>query len=321
MMMRKPENSTTASAIALALALIAALGIAGFGGSPALAGKKKKNQLARPVPVDSVPSAPMTISRANEEWTEALAQTRIPLPIKKGSDKQGWSKSDWLTAQGESHKMRIWVNDRDDLREIIPVDAVLVGANLICERWFVTDPKKGKGVTIDFRFANYQGLLRLEFTASVDELDEVERFLRFNVLTVSRKSDRLEGSSVAAQSVPSRDPAPATGLPVVQQSIQVEGAEVRPGVVQAGQEIELVISYNVMDRTRNQFPVIERRTLLRDGAEITFFEDSIERGDGRFTSTQKIRIPADARTGSYTLRARVTVGEISDESAATFEVR
>jgi len=310
----------------LRVLVLAALMLAWVAGPPATAGKKgKKKMLARPVPIDSVPSVPMTLSRANDEWAEARAQTRIPLPFKKGRDKQGWSKSDWMMAQGERHKMRIWVNDRNDLREIIPQDSLLVGTNLIGERWFVQNPKKGVGVTVDFRFANYNGILRFEFNAAVDELDEVERFLRFNVLGISRRGDRIDAPASAMQ--PSRQPvatreaASRPPLPVPDLSVYVVSAEVRPAVVAPGDEIELVISYEVNDVARGRYPVVERRTLLRDGVEITFFEDTIERDDGQFTSTQKIRIPVDARTGKYSFRARVGVDDLNDEGDATFEVR
>ena len=287
--------------------------------------KKKKNLLDRPSTVEAL-SGPMTLSSVNLRWSGARAQTRINLPIKKGSDKQGWSGSEWMRATGESIKMRFSVNRREDLWEVLPQKNLLAGVRLICDGWSVQNPKKGQGIQIDFRFENYPAKARAEFNTDLEHLADVERFLRFNVMAVTRSDERLTspgtGSPAPAPSPPALAPASPSARPApAQRTLDIASAEVRPAVVSAGGEVELVIEYAVSSGDGSPVEVAESRTVAKGTVTVAAFPSTVVRPPGTYTAAQSIRIPPDAPAGFYSFKAEVSFSELSDVFTAIFEVR
>lgn len=313
--------------IAGALALTVLMAV---DGAEAKKKKKKKNMLARPSTVEGL-SGPLTLSNVNERWRGASAQTRVNLPIKKGSDREGWSRSEWLRAEGEAIKMRFSVNSREALREVLPQKNLLAGVSLICDGWSVQNPKKGFGIQVDFRFENYPARARAEFNTDLEHLGAVERFLRFNVMAVTRADERLTPvASTPATSARPATPAAAEapGASSTRSSSAPSGpmldivhAEVRPGIVAAGGEVELVIEYEVSGGGSGAVEVTENRTVSKGVNTVATFSSDVERLPGAYTASQSIRIPDDAAAGYYSYKAEVSFGALSDEFTALFEVQ
>ncbi len=293
--------------------------------------KPKKNTLGRPVSVDAM-DGPVTLSRVNEAWTGAFAQTRVMIPIKKGQDKQGWSSSEWLRAESETIKMRFSVNSRADIYEVLPQKNLLAGVHLICEGWSVQNPKKGKGIQVDFRFANYPAKARAEFNTDLENLSTVERFLRFNVMGVTKADETLVPAAAAgAASSPAAPPAapvaatpppPAAreAAPTVK-SLRITSAEVRPTIGRRGGSLELFITYVVASGSTDIVSVRERRILGNASSTLATFEESIDRAPGTYTSRMTINIPPDATPGSYNYTALVDFEDLLDERDVSFEIQ
>ena len=288
--------------------------------------KAKKNTLGRPVAVDAM-DGPVTLSRVNEAWTGARAQTRVMIPIKKGQDKQGWSSSEWLRAESETIKMRFSVNSRADVYEVLPQKNLLAGVQLICEGWSVQNPKKGKGIQVDFRFANYPAKARAEFNTDLENLSTVERFLRFNVMGVTRADETLVPAGGASSTAPAPAAAAAPPPPVTREAaptiktLRISSAEVRPALGRRGGAVELFITYTVATGSTDIVGVRERRILGNATSTLATFEETIDRAPGTYTSRMTINIPPDAAPGSYNYTALVDFEDLLDERDVSFEIQ
>ena len=277
--------------------------------------KQKKNMLERPVSIEAM-DGPMTLSSVNEKWIGASARTRVNLPIKKGSDKAGWSSSEWLRAESEVIRMRFSVNSRSTLRDVMPVKNLLAGVQLVCDGWSVQDPKKGRGIQVDFHFLNYPARARAEFRTDLEHLASVERYLRFNVMGVTRADEMLAPAATAvAETTPEPPPPPP------ERGIRISGAQAQPEAASPGEAIELLITYDVSSGSAASVTVLERRVLAKGPVTIATFEESMEREPGTYVSRQTINVPPDAPAGFYSYKALVDIGDLSDEYNAIFEVR
>ncbi len=305
---------------------------------PAEAGKKKqkKNTLARPHEIGAL-DGPVTLANVNERWQGAATRTRVNIPIQKGKVR-GWSSSEWLGADSEVLRMRFSVGPRDELGEVLPRRNLLAGVTLICEGWSVQRPKKGKGVVVDFRFANYPARARAEFDTDIEHLAEVERFLRANVLGLTRyataspdaaevASDESQPSQVAVPEPEVFRPLPAvetysaeaTSYPAAR-GLRIGAVEVQPAKVRRGAPVELRIRYEVSAGDDSIVRVHESRTLQRGAIEIGALDESVDRAPGGYTSATRFVVPENAIPGIYSYRASVSFEEMSDEFTALFEV-
>lgn len=276
--------------------------------------KPKKNLLGPPVSVEAL-EGPMTLSKVNEKWIGAVAQTRVDLPIKKGRDGAGWSSSEWLQVESEVIRMRFSVNPRDALREVLPLNNLLAGVHLVCDGWSVQNPKKGMGIQVDFHFRDYPAQARAEFNTDLEHLAAVERYLRFNVMGVTRADEMLTPAATVAASIPEPPPPPpARGL-------RISGAQAQPEAARPGDAIELLMTYDVASGSTASVTVRETRVLAKGPSTIAMFEESIDRAPGTYTSRQTINVPADAAAGFYSYKALVDIGDLRDEYSAIFEVR
>lgn len=311
-----------AGAVALALLMAA-------DGADAKKKKKGKNLLAQPSTVEGL-SGPLTLSNVNSRWKGASARTRINLPVKKGSSKEGWSSSEWMRAEGEAIKMRFSVNRREDLREVLPQKNLLAGVELVCDGWSVQNPKKGMGIQVDFHFVNYTARARAEFNTDLEHLGDVERFLRFNVMAVTRADERLTPAStptaaatrspLASAAVEAAASGSSGGAVPRTRTLDIRSAEVRPAVIGAGDEVSLAIEYVVSSGNGSAVQVEETRTVTKGTETVASFASSLERTPGTYTTVQLIRIPPDAPAGFYSFKAQVSFAELDDEFTVLFEV-
>jgi hypothetical protein len=295
--------------------------------------KQQKNLLGRPMSVEAL-DGPVTLSSVDERWSGARAQTRVNLPIKKGQNGDGWSSSEWLRAESETIRMRFSVNPRDRLREVLPQKNLLAGVQLICDGWSVQNPKKGEGIQVDFRFVNYPARARAEFNTDLEHLAEVERFLRFQVMGVTR-ADEMLSSNAAGVAAPAAMPAPAAAPgsarppvpdaapapPARKRGLRITGAEAQPEAASPGETIDLLVTYEVSSGDGTSVSVRETRVLAKGPTQIATFEATVERAPGTFSSRQTITVPTNAVPGFYSYRATVAFRELSDEYSAIFEVR
>lgn len=308
--------------IAPALALVVGCG---SGGSTVAKQKKQKNLLDRPVSVEAL-EGPVTLTSVNQRWSGARAQTRVNLPIKKGRDGQGWSSSEWLRAESQRIKMRFSVSGREHLSEVLPQKNLLAGVALVCDGWSVQNPKKGQGIQVDFRFVNYPARARAEFNTDLEHLAEVERFLRFNVMAVTRADEMLSPTatavgSAAASATRAVAPAPSSPPPPRERGLRITRAAAEPESARPGELIVLAITYEVSSGDGSSVAVREVRVLAKGPNRLAEFEETVDRLPGTYTSRQTINVPASASAGFYSYQATVGFGELSDQYSAIFEVR
>jgi hypothetical protein len=284
----------------------------GFGAAEASA-QKRKNILERPSEPPPL-AGPVTLASVNERWAGAVGQTRVMIPIQKRAGSDGWSSSDWMVAAGHPLRMRFSVSDREALREVLPQKNLLQGVRLVCERWTVQNPKKGRGIQVDFRFQNYPARARAEFNTDLEHLSDVERFLEANVMVVSGLGE-LEPA--VAGPTASEVAESATG----ERRLEIESAHVQPAVTRAGEQVELVIEYSISGGGAGPTEVRERRIVAKAMEELASFESLAERRPGAHTSVQSVRIPAGTAPGFYSFKAEVSLGELSDDYTVLFEVQ
>lgn len=276
------------------------------------------------VPASHVPKEPVTLKSVNKNWTGSRAQIRYPFKVRKGTDDEGWSKSKWAKFPQEDTEVRLFVSDRDALKPILPEKRILVGASLICDGWSLRRPEKGKDLQVDFHFENYPSKARIIFeNKDLEDLPEAESFLRLKILKLYPKSEQLR--AVPSQGSPGRKPSPpskpAPAPHAYKPKVEVLTASVQPARVRAGEQVDLVIHYRVSGIPEGTiFEAVEHRTLLSGDKKLTFFKDPINRTQGSFTSTKKIRVPAGTEPGVYRFLARVVFAGSESKTEAIFEV-
>lgn len=297
--------------------------------APAEGGKKnkpKKNTLARPHAMGTL-DGPVTLENVNARWTGAATQTRVNIPIQKGKS-QGWSSSEWLGAESEVLKMRFSVSPRDKLAEALPKKNLLAGVTMVCDGWSVRKPKKGKGVIVDFRFVNFPARARAEFDTDIEHLADVERFLRANVLGVTRYAQAASQGPLPTPASTTVRPLPAVETHLAEatsypapRGLRITGVQVQPASPQRGQEVELQISYEVSAGDSSIVSVYESRTLRQGESEIASLDEVFDRAPGHYTSSMRLDVPSDATPGFYDFQASVSFEDLTDRFSALFEVR
>ena len=314
------------------------------GVSPVLAKKKK----VQPVAVGSAGVGPVNMRTVNQRWAGSRAIIRVPVAVKKGKDKQGWSSSEWLPAPrlpGEREvKFRIWVSDRDALaREgfLYRKKSIRPGTAFVAENWALSMPAKGRGLHLKLRLESVPVEARIEFTKHrLDELEDIERVMRIQIFqlsgpapgAVSLTQNTPSGAPPAPPALMPRSDAPAPAAaspsPPDQQEpatfsplVKIDLVGVQPANVEKGTEVQLVINYQVEGIPPGvPFKIVEDRS-LRFGEKVIYqFDDSIARTAGTYSSAETVTVPADAPSGVYTFQAMVTLAGVSSEGSALFQV-
>ena len=323
------------------------------GVSPVLAKKKKKVQ---PVAVGSAGVGPVNMRTVNQRWAGSRAIIRVPVAVKKGKDKQGWSSSEWLPAPrlpGEREvKFRIWVSDREALaREgyLYRKKSIRPGTAFVAENWALSMPSKGRGLHLKLRLESVPVEARIEFTKHrLDELEDIERVMRIQIFQLSGPAPGGVSLTQNTRSgAPPAPPAPAPALtpsfssrsdapapaaaspsPPDQQEpatfspqVKIDLVGVQPANVEKGAEVQLVINYQVEGIPPGvPFKIVEDRSLRFGETVIYQFDDSIARTAGTYSSAETVTVPADAPSGVYTFQAKVTLAGVSSEGSALFQV-
>lgn len=105
-------------------------------------------------------------------------------------------------------------------------------------------------------------------------------------------------------------------------SIKVVSVSVQPAEVGPGDELDLLIQYEVGGIPPGvSFEVKEVRQLVLGETPLASVEDTVARTAGTFTSVKTIRVPANAKPGVYTHRADVALAGVTAEGSALFRVR
>lgn len=296
-----------------------------------------KDELPPPVPLGQLPNGPATLTNMSDRWDGMVVRTRVPLRVPKSSDKRGWSKGSWVTTEGDKTKMRVWVRERSALTEIIPRKEMLVGVTMVGTKWAAVNPKKGKGVFVEFDLVNYVGEVKLEFDKHVDELPQIEQYLRNYVLDVRGVQPSMKRSAKAAPSssitrpaapkvakasnprqpvAPSGPSAPDSAAPTM---LEILNVECEPPSVAPGGSMQMVANYRVEGSGGD---VTEKRRIIdSSGNELASFDESITRDTGTFKSSQPLSVPASTKPGRYMLEVTVRLGDKAFTKSANFEIQ
>lgn len=267
-------------------------------------------------------------------WTGATCVLRISLPIKDERDEQGWSHSRIYMVELEGEKpfhFRLRISDLALLRARAGGDEVRPGTVFVVEGWRPDRWGAFGGFDLDLRFRDLPLAGRFEFLAGrgfslkEKQLADVERWLRLEACEVAFPSEALPPRPVPAQaSAPAPPVAAATrSAPdaAFVPAVGVLAASVQPARVRPGEEIALVVNYRIAGLPPGAgFEVVEVRELYAGERRLTTMEDRLTRAAGTYTSSQKLRVPADLAAGLYRLRVRVRMAGLEAEGEALFAV-
>ena len=275
-------------------------------------------------PVSGVPSEPMTLNSVNRNWTGARAQVRYPFRIGRAGSGE-WTESQWIKSREDNMEVQLLVTNREALREVIPKKNLLVGTALICEGWNLQRPKRGKDLQVDFRFENYPSKARMVFqNKNLDDLPEVEKFIRLKVLKLYSLNEQLVQVGTPAESADTASPSGFPGSHTVDEdsyipSVEILSVSIRPARAQPGEEIDLIIHYRLEGVSATSFcQVVEQRHLRSGDKDLASFRDVVERTIGSYTSTKRVRIPTSAPSGVITFKADVSLA--GSRAEAIFEI-
>jgi len=278
-----------------------------------------------------------SLAEANRRWGGARCRLLFDVPVKKGKDRDGWSKSVYIVpAPGRKvRKGNIASLLRVSSRDLLPGGVVRAGTFFVAEGWTFEDPKGKDGLQLELRFEGVDARARLTFMGTfgkdfdADDLVEVERWVRLDILDVSAADERLDdvAASPAGGGTPPRPAPSATVLPLAPPApagpveTAVLGVATEPLKVVPGGSLALVVTYEVRGVAPGRtVEVTERRVLLRDGATLTTLEAVVARAAGIHRSTQPLIVPPGLAPGILELGATVAAGGAESSGRALFEV-
>ena len=285
-------------------------------------------------PRPSHAEADEALAGLNARWPGATCVLRLAMPIKEERDDRGWSHSRIYMVELEGEKpfhFRLRISDLAALRTHAGGDEVPPGTVLVVEGWRPDRWGAFGGYDLDLRFRDLPLAGRFEFLAGhgfslkPKQLADVERWLRIDACEVSFPSEALPPRpAVAAAPAPAAEGAALAGsatAPAYVPALRVLATSVQPARARPGEEIALVVNYLLEGFPPGAgFEVVEVRELLAGERRLTTLEDRVTRAAGTYTSSQRIRVPADLDAGVYRLRARVRVAGLEAEGDALFAV-
>lgn len=314
--------------------------IAGVAMVACASGRRDAERTAQPVAVSGVAAEPVTLETVNRRWRGSRCQIRVPLDIKKGTDRAGWSEGKWIeapTLPGDRKvEIRMTVSDRDLLvREgyLYRKRSIRAGTMFVAQGWTLTNPKRQKGLVLDLTLEGTPVQARMEFGKAdeLDDLEDVERLTRIELFQVLGAAEappvRLDPgvSSPPPQAVVRThltDPAPPLSQPTYSPAVEILAASVTPAAVSRGSQVGLVVNYRVSGLPDGaSFDTTEERSLLQGETTMGTFDEHVPRSNGTFTTTQSVNVSADLAPGTYTFRARVSLAGATSEGSALLEVR
>lgn len=279
-----------------------------------------------------------SLVEANRRWSGARCRLLFDVPVKKGKDRDGWSRSVYIVpAPGRKVlKGNIGALLRVSNRDLVPGGVVRAGTFFVADGWSFEDPKGKDGLQLELRFEGIAARARLSFGGAfgkdfdADDLGEIERWVRLDIFDVSAADERLDDAAAppsAQGAVPSRPVAPAVppsaapGPSVGSAQAVVLGVTVEPLKVAAGAQAVLVVTYEVRGLPPGGVAdVTERRVILRAGEVLTTLEATVARPAGIHRSTQPLVVPASLAPGVLELRITVKTGGPESSGQTLFEV-
>ncbi len=279
-----------------------------------------------------------SLDEANRRWGGARCRLLFEVPIKKGKDRDGWSKSVYIVPAPGRKVLKgnmgalLSVSNRD----LLPSGVVRAGTVFVADGWSFEDPKGKDGLQLELRFEGIAARALLSFGGAfgkdfdADDLGEIERWVRLDIFDVSAADERLDDVAAppsAPAAVPPRPVAPAAppsaapGPPVGSVQAVVLGVMVEPLKVAAGSQAVLVVTYEVRGLPPGGVAdVTERRVILRAGEVLTTLEATVARPAGIHRSTQPLVVPANLAPGVLELRITVKAGGPESSGQTLFEV-
>ena len=198
----------------------------------------------------------LTLEEANQRWAGARCRSRQALTLKKGKNKEGWTKTAWLfwDEDGGNQRARVWFTEAEALRQAQGHNFIPVGSEFIATGWRVED--SGNSVILELELAGTSSRVKVYFWDSwvgrvgLPRLHDFEQWARFDLFELtSVPTERLVdvGASVSPPS-----PAPASGpaheirpMAATAPRIDVLATAVEPSSVAPGGEIHLVVIYTL----------------------------------------------------------------------------
>ena len=271
-----------------------------------------------------------SLEEANRRWAGARCRSRIPITLKDAKPKDGWVKCEWIyrTPQGGNEHVRVRVTGWDKIRGRYLGGTLPVGSEFIAVGW-KTEKSKDRGklflelehVEFGARARVYYGKSWVGLVAAKD-LAEFEQWARLSMFEiVESPSEKLISVAASAPVVPA-GPAPPAAVEVGTLDIRLLGASTEPLTTSPGQDIALVLTYEVKGvAPGGAVEVAETRTILRDDQVLTTLEATVRQGAGVHRSTQSLTIPATVAPGVFKLEASVEAGGARSSISTLFQVR
>ncbi|MCP4895609.1 MAG: hypothetical protein GY906_01435 [bacterium] len=280
-------------------------------------------------------AAQAALERLNQRWEGAVCELSTPIEIKKGKNKDGWSKSPWIVPPGSREKeekncFRAWVSGRSEIAHLLDGKAIRPGTRLISSGWEFEDFDNAEGLQLNLSFEDAPVQMQLRFTAqgkmstdsfmSAERIRHVEHYMRFVACQVSSKDEQLEVVSMpstASDNQQAQGPFPVAARPTA----RIVAVAVQPPKVSPGDEVLLIANYEIDGLPPGtHFEVTETRKLVQDAVILTEFEDRFQRSSGTYSSQLPVAVPNDLAHGIYALHVSITVGGMTREGTAIFQV-
>ncbi|UCF84259.1 MAG: glycine zipper 2TM domain-containing protein [Desulfobacteraceae bacterium] len=103
--------------------------------------------------------------------------------------------------------------------------------------------------------------------------------------------------------------------------LTIEEASSSPQTARPGDVVEMKMTYAVLNPSAEaKTSITEIREITHNGELVGKPEVRVERGDGTYTSTVPIRLPSDAKKGTYKVRTTVQSETAKDSKEISFTV-
>ncbi len=110
---------------------------------------------------------------------------------------------------------------------------------------------------------------------------------------------------------------PQVGVQLVMKSVSAEPKSIAPG-----QDVDLKMTYTVLaPQSDQEVDVTETRLVTLNGEKVADPSTQRYRTSGIWSSTQPVRLPGNAPSGTYQVEAKVTTDNLSSSMTTTFVVR
>jgi hypothetical protein len=270
----------------------------------------------------------LTLDEANQRWAGAHCRSRQGLTLRKGKNKEGWTKTAWLfwDEDGGNQRARVWFTEAEALRRTLGNNFIPVGSEFIARGWRIDD--SGNSLILELELAGTSSRVKVYFWDSwvgrvgLPRLHDFEQWARFDLfeLTSVPSEQLVDVAGPTAEPRPTQSPQSEL-LPPTAMEIDLLAASAEPSRVTPGEEIQLVAIYAVQGvPPGQQVTVVEKRFILHAGKVVTTLEASAHREPGTHRSSQSLRLPGDVKAGIYELRLSLEADGAGAQGSTIFEV-